>query len=448
MNILIVDDNMNFLNDLEMLLSSKHTCFLARTTEEASCILEREEIEVLLLDINLGAGTDGLTFLMEVKAGWPFLVVIMITEDERVSTVVKAMRNGASGYVGKQPDLASLRVSIMKAMRDAEVARDRDLYRSEIDQRWENIVGSSPAILAVREHIERAACVQANVLLAGESGTGKELVARAIHKRSAEADLPFVAVNCAAIPKDLFESELLGHEKGAFTGAIGRQIGKFEQARQGTIFLDEISEIPLEQQAKLLRVLQERRFYRVGGRHELESKARVIASSNRNLKEAIEKGLFREDLFYRLKVLEIRIPPLRERREDICELIDFFLIKKAQEMKRRPPVLTAAAREVLMQYRWPGNVRELENCVEAAIVRCTGNTIDTDILREYTGSDLARYSSYEEAKRDYLERFQREYIGRILALTEGNVTQAADKMGVSRQGLLKMMKSCGITIKN
>lgn len=440
--ILIIDDNREFLADLELLLSSDYDCHLAVNTENGADILKNTDIDVLLLDVNLGAGTDGLTFLKEMKRNSPYLPVIMITEDERVSTVVTAMQHGASGYVGKKPDLEGLKASVIKALRDAETALDRDLYREEINRQWDNIVGDSGPMTKVRDDIQKAAEVKCNVLITGESGTGKELVARAIHKYSQASSLPFVAVNCAAIPRDLFESELFGHQKGSFTGAVSKKIGRFEQAREGTIFLDEISEIPNDQQAKLLRVLQEKQYYRIGGMKELECHARVIASSNRDLKKEIEKDRFREDLYYRLKVFEITVPPLRERKTDIRNLIDFFLERKSQEMKRPKPKISDEALTLLTAYHWPGNVRELENCIECSIVRCSNDTISIDLLGEYASQDYTEFSSYDAAKREHLERFQREYIASILRVTDGNVTKAAEKMGVSRQGLMKMMKAC------
>ncbi|MEA2030219.1 MAG: sigma-54 dependent transcriptional regulator [candidate division Zixibacteria bacterium] len=442
--ILIIDDNKEFLADLELLLSSEYDCHLAINAEDGAGILKNTDIDVLLLDVNLGAGTDGLTFLKGIKHNSPYLPVIMITEDERVSTVVTAMQYGASGYVGKKPDLEGLKASVIKALRDAETALDRDLYREEINRQWDNMVGDSGPMTKIKDDIQKAAAVKCNVLITGESGTGKELVARAIHKYSQDASLPFVAVNCAAIPKDLFESELFGHEKGSFTGAVSKKIGRFEQAREGTIFLDEISEIPNDQQAKLLRVLQEKQFYRVGGMKELECHGRVIASSNRDLKKEIENNKFREDLYYRLKVFEIAVPSLRERKTDIRNLIGFFLERKSQEMKRPKPTISEEALTLLTAYHWPGNVRELENCIECSIARCSNDIISIDLLGEYASRNYTDFSSYDAAKKEYLERFQREYITSILRVTDGNVTKAAEKMGVSRQGLIKMMKACDL----
>ncbi len=445
LNLLIIDDNREFIEDFSMLMSDKYNCSCAESAEKGEKLLDSEDIDVLLLDINLGSGKDGLTLLREVKDRYPYLPVIMITADDRVSTVVNAMKLGASNYIGKNPDLEQFHFSLEKAIHDVNLIHDRDLYRDEINRQWRDMIGDSPAMQKVKDDIKRAAAVKCNVLITGESGTGKELVARAIHNQSNYSDNPFIAVNCAAIPKDLFESEMFGHEKGSFTGAVSRKIGKFEQARKGTVFLDEISEISIEQQAKLLRILQENIFTRVGGTVDIVTEARVIASSNRDLKKEIDEGKFREDLFYRLKVFEIATPPLRDRKSDIPELVRHFLNKKSLEMKIAPPEISEDAIKKLTQYQWPGNVRELEHCVASAIVRCDGGKIESSSFdSEYGVEDFASYSSYEEAKKAHEDKFKRDYIGSVLKATGGNVSEASRRMGVSRQGLIKMMKACGL----
>jgi DNA-binding NtrC family response regulator len=445
LRLLIIDDDQDFRRDLQLLLGGEFVCREAADAETGWTALEQQNTDVLLLDINLGDGEDGLSLLRQAKKQYPYLPVIMITADDRIATVVSAMKLGASDYVGKQPDLAALKVAVERAMRGIDVIRDRDLYRAEVDRQWGTLIGDSPPMQQVKEDIARAATVRSTVLITGESGTGKELVARTIHNGMSDRDQPFVGINCAAVPKELFDSELFGHEKGAFTGAAGRRTGRFEQARRGTLFLDEISEIPTDLQAKLLRVLQERCFYRVGGAEEILAEARVIASSNCDLQKEIRQGKFREDLFYRLGVLEIHAPSLRERQADIPDLVRFFLQKKAAEMKRPMPHIGADAITPLLAYRWPGNVRELENCIERALVRCDDDEIDESLWDIHSAEGYVGYDSYESAKKKYIERFQRDYIRTILKATGGNITHAASKMGVTRQGLAKMMKACGLT---
>ncbi|HOP06283.1 MAG TPA: sigma-54 dependent transcriptional regulator [candidate division Zixibacteria bacterium] len=442
--LLIVDDNKEFCDDLGLLLADEYQCHVSYDPENALTILDEKSIDAVLLDVDLGTDRDGLQLLQQLKRQQPYLPVVMITEDERVSTVVRAMQLGASGYVGKRPDLESLKTAVLTAIREAEITRDRDYYREEVDRGWTDIIGEGPAMKAVKADILRASEVKANVLITGESGTGKELIARAIHRHSDYASEPFVAINCAAIPKDLFESELFGHEKGSFTGAATRRIGRFEQARGGTLFLDEISEIPVGEQAKLLRVLQEKRFYRVGATEELETNARIVVSSNRILEDEVAIGKFREDLYFRLKVFEIAVPPLRARPEDIPDLVAFFVNKKAVEMKRPVPTIDMQSMENLRNYQWPGNVRELENCIESALVRDRGNHLKLPTAGRQNSMDIHSYSNYEEAKQHFIGQFQRNYIRAVLKDTDGNITQAAVKMGISRQGLMKMMKACGI----
>jgi DNA-binding NtrC family response regulator len=296
---------------------------------------------------------------------------------------------------------------------------------------------------SIRREMQRLAEAPSNVLITGRSGTGKELVARGIHRLSSRRSHPFIAVNCPALSHGLIESELFGHEKGAFTGADMKHVGKFEQVDEGTLFLDEITEIPIEVQSKLLRVLQEREFERVGGRHLLPFRGRILASSNRDVDQAVIDGKLREDLLYRLNVTQIHLPPLSQRRDDIPLLVDYFVRIKALEMKKKPPLVSEEAMGLLCSHDWPGNVRELSNCIENAIVYTDREILDmSDLSRCLMHGQLI--GTYEESKKKFMAEFQRNYIRVMLQRNHGNLTRTAEEMGVTRQGLSKMMKSCGL----
>ncbi|NMC44752.1 MAG: sigma-54-dependent Fis family transcriptional regulator [candidate division Zixibacteria bacterium] len=443
-HILLIDDDQEFINDFRILLPSHIRCDAVQSVGEAHRFLQEHEVDALFLDVDLGSGGNGIVFLKQVKAEWPYLPVIMISGNQDITMVVAAMRVGASGYVGKNPDLAKLKISIEQAIAENQLRWRYDLLESEIDQLKGELVGNSAAMQAVRQQMARLATVNSTVLITGQSGTGKELAARGIHRLSTLGRQPFISVNCAALSHELIESELFGHEQGAFTGAVRRRIGKFEMADTGTLFLDEITEIPLDIQAKLLRVLQEREFERVGGNRLIGFHGRVLASTNRDLDQAVAAQRLREDLLYRLNVTRLHLPPLAEHREDIPELVQHFVRLKAREMKKTLPEISPPAMNLLQSYHWPGNVRELSNAVESAIVHAEG-----DILEPADFSSVPTENpppgTWEEAKRANEIQFQREYVSAVLARNNGNVAQAAREIGVTRQGLLKMMKRCGLS---
>ncbi len=441
--ILIIDDNQEFVDDLDLLLQNDFDCSGAYSGESGLELLDRKNFDAILLDIELGAGMDGFEFLRRIKEEDISIPVVMITKDQSISTVVRAIKMGAYDYVGKKPDLAELRVILKGALEESALRKDNKLLREEIHRLTGELLGESEPINNIRNQIDKLSQTESTVLITGETGTGKELVARHIHKLSARKDKPFVVVNCAAIPKELFESELFGHEKGAFTGALKRKIGKFELADGGTIFLDEIGELENSVQAKLLRVLQEKRFERVGGDENLSVDVRVIAATNKDLEDQTEKGEFRSDLYFRLNVTRIQIPPLRERRQDIPLLAKEFIRKKSEELKKGVKVISQGAIDVLISYDWPGNVRELENLIENAIIYSENDTLSKDLFPSLL-TNFSTFTNYEAAKQDALERFQREYVSAILRLANGNITQAAERMGISRQGLQKMIKNLGI----
>jgi DNA-binding NtrC family response regulator len=332
---LLVDDDHVFVDDFKALLPENIMCEAAHSVNEAKDYLLNHDINVIFLDIDLGPGGDGLQFLKQVKADNPYLPVIMITAAQEVSTIVKALRMGASDYVSKSPNLENLKIAVNRAITESRLQQRFDLLESEFDGMIGDLVGESDAMRKIRREMKHLSEVLSNVMITGQSGTGKELVARGIHRLSARRNQPFIAVNCAALSRELIESELFGHERGSFTGATGRHIGKFEITGSGTLFLDEITEIPLNVQAKLLRVLQEREFERVGGNRIIKFNGRILASSNRNIEQAVRNGSLREDLLFRLNVAPIHLPPLAERRNDIPLLVNYFIKKKANELKKK-----------------------------------------------------------------------------------------------------------------
>lgn len=442
--ILIVDDDAEFVSDFELLLPEKVHCLAAMSPENAEKALSETEFDAVFLDIDLKSETDGIALLESIKKAYPSLPVVMISSDHTISMVVEAMQRGASDYIGKTPDMTRLRMMIDRLLSERSLRGRLDILESEMEALIGEMIGESEQMRAVKSEMKRLAEVNSNVLITGESGTGKELVARGIHKLGTQKDSPFVAVNCAALSKDLFESELFGHEKGAFTGALSRRRGKFELVESGTLFLDEVTEIPVNLQAKLLRVLQEREFERIGGNDLIPFEGRLLASSNRDIRKSIEEGEFRDDLYYRLNVTSIHLPPLSERQEDIPLLADHFVNLKANEIKKPISGISDEAMNLLTSYDWPGNVRELVNCIENAVVHCDGDLLQPRHFSQLIVSHIGDYGSYEEAKKQHLSRFQRDYISRVLKKNRGNVSQTAKDMGVSRQGLIKMMESCGI----
>ncbi len=441
---LLVDDDPEFIDDFRILLPEDIDCIPALTVDEADRHLDTHHIDVVFLDIDLGVGDSGLDYLKRLKHNDPYLPVIMISGDQNVPTVVTAMQLGASYYVSKSPDLNGLKIAVSRAIEESRLRQKYALLESELNNLIGDLVGESDVMRRIKDEMKRLAPVMSNVLITGQSGTGKELVARGIHRLSPQHNQPFVAVNCPALSRELIESELFGHEQGAFTGAVTRRIGKCEQVGGGTLFLDEITEIPVEIQAKLLRILQERNFERVGGNRLFPFRGRVLASTNRDIDQAVADGKLREDLLYRLNVTRIHLPPLADRRDDIPLLVNHFVRLKAMEMKKPLPRVSEEAMRVLQLCEWPGNVRELGNCIESVIVYCDGDLIDTPNLVRCVLSGYAAGVAYEDAKKQYLAKFQRNFLKTALKRNDGNLTKTADDIGVTRQGLAKMLKACGL----
>jgi DNA-binding NtrC family response regulator len=419
--------------------------------------LAGEPFDLVLTDLALGAGASGLDVLRAAKEARPETPVVMITAHGSEKIAVEAMKAGAEDYVPKPFDNDEIRLVLRRALERTRLARENRELRDRIDREWrfESLIGAGPAMQRVFETIRKVAETDLTVLVRGESGTGKELVAQALHQRSPRRTRPFVAVNCAAISRELVESELFGHEKGAFTGADARRAGRFEAAHGGTILLDEIGDMPPETQAKVLRVLQERRFERVGGPRPVEVDVRVVAATHRDLEQEVRRGRFREDLYYRLKVVEVELPPLRERPEDVPALAAHFLAALAARLGRPPKPLAPAALARLARHPWPGNVRELRNVVEQAAVLASGPTIEEEDLRLPAGDGAraraaeggeGRFSDarFADARRQAVESFERRFLLAALRANGGNVSRTALAIGMVRQSLQQKIRELGL----
>ena len=418
----------------------------ATGTEAIERLRSGGNLDLVLTDWRL-PGADGLAVLDASRSLDPTLPVILMTAFGSIETAVDAMKRGAEDFITKPVDPDLLRLRVARAIERRARSRQSLLFAEAQSRSLPPIVGESAAIRAVRAETERVAATDATVLLEGESGTGKELFAHAIHALSARRDGAFVAINCAAIPETLLESELFGHERGAFTGASARRMGKFELADAGTVFLDEVGELTPVTQGKLLRVLQERSFHRVGGTVPIEVDVRILAASNRSLEKLVAQGLFREDLFYRVRVFPIRIPALRERPEDIDPLIDWFLDHLPQELGKKPVLLGAAARERLRAYDWPGNVRELRNCLERAIILADEGVIDERNLRlgpEPVFLESARDETLEQARERAGAAAERIWLVRALEKTRGDRTAVAEAAGLTPRKFEAKLREHGL----
>ncbi len=401
--------------------------------------------DLVLLDYKMPE-LDGLQTLRAIRKRFPDLPVVMMTAYGTVETAVASMKEGAIDYLTKPIDLDELLLIIQKVLERSMLIRENQELKTRLQERFafQNIIYHSPRMEEVMGLVARVAPSQATVLIRGESGTGKELIANAIHYASTRSDQPFVKVSCAAIPETLLESELFGHEKGAFTGAIQKRMGRFEEADGGTIFLDEIGELTLSTQVKLLRVLQEREFQRLGSNLNLKTDVRLIAATHRNLEEAMRQGLFREDLYYRLNVISILLPPLRERREDIPLLIDHFLKKYSEINHKKIVDLSKEARALLMRYSYPGNIRELENIIERAVVLCRGEIITTQDLpfhlKEETSEREWKVPGKGKTLFESIEEIERDLIIKALEQHQGIQTRAAESLGISERVLRYKIK--------
>lgn len=452
--ILVIDDEISVQESFRNFLKREYALVFASDGEEGLRRFQEISPDLILLDLIMPR-MDGMAALKRIREADEKIPIIMLTATRMIKTAVEAIKAGADDYLTKPFDLEELKWLLAKTLANHDLEKEVQALRTEVSKRYgyENIIGNSRAIQTVFEKIRHVADTKTTVLLLGESGTGKELVAKALHYNSSRRNHPFMAINCAAIPETLLETELFGHERGAFTDAQSRRIGRFEQADRGTLFLDEVAELSLPCQAKILRALEERKFMRVGGSDVIETDVRVIAATNKDLEEEICKGRFREDLYYRINVIPIFLPPLRKRKEDIPLLIKHFLDKKAASEGVPPKSISAEAMEVLSCYEWPGNVREIENMVEQIVTLSSSHQIDLGdiplaIRRRWSRSTSDEPTpSAEMTLEAAVEQLERQMISHALEQSRRVQTRAAKRLGISRRQLKYKMDALGLSGK-
>jgi len=448
--ILVVDDEESICLVLKGILTDEgYDVLTAESAEEGLALIEAEMPDLVLLDIWL-PGMDGLEALNVIKTKYPHIPVVMISGHGTIESAVKCTKMGAFDFIEKPLSLEKIVLVVSHALNLARLEEENKELRGKIVHDYE-LTGSSKLITELREMIEIIAPTNAWILIMGENGTGKELVARSIHRLSKRAERPFIEVNCAAIPEELIESELFGHEKGAFTGATQKKRGKFDLAHEGTLFLDEVADMSLKAQAKILRILQEKKFERVGGTRYIETDVRVLAATNKNLENEMEEGHFRQDLYYRLNVIPLVVPPLRDRKEDIPDLVKPFLTEFSEVEGIPRKTIADSAIEVLMNHSWPGNVRELKNVIERLVIMVPTNVITVDDLPplrsdgHIPGYPAGSFTdgSFRKAKED----FERAFIEQKLHEHDWNVSQTAKSIGLERSNLHRKIKSYGLDEK-
>ncbi len=449
-DLLVVDDEPNIRSSLEGILRDEgYRVSSVGSAEEALSSIRKSSPDLVLLDIWL-PGMDGIAALERMRRLIPDLAVVMISGHGNIEAAVKATKLGAYDFIEKPLSLERVVLAVRHALDQARLEKENLQLRQTLQKRCE-IVGESHAMESIEQMVRSVAPTNGRVLIRGESGTGKELVARSIHQQSLRREKPFVEVNCAAIPEDLIESELFGHEKGSFTGATAKRKGKFEMADGGTIFLDEVGDMSLRTQAKVLRVLEEQRFERVGGTESLEVDVRVLAASNKDLVQAIAEGKFREDLYYRLNVVPLYVPPLRERKGDIPLLVNHFLCEFSKEYGKREKVMSAEAMKVLADFHWPGNVRELKNLIERLIIMVPSAKIELFDVESSLGPSASVPTGIvtegplsEDSLRDAVDQFEKAFLLERLGENSWNISRTAEKLGIERSNLHRKLKAFGI----
>ncbi len=458
--ILIIDDDTNFSEDLKLLLSKDFDVITSETIKQGIEQLRKKSPDLILLDLMLKNGENGLSAIGLIKTEDPNVPIIMITDHSSVDTAIKAIKKGAFDYISKTTKISELRMLILKAIENKYLLLRSKSLKDEVEKPFKNLLGEAPMMQKLKEQIKLFADNNSTLLIYGETGTGKELVTRQIHKISTRSNKPFIAVNCAAIPKELLESELFGHEKGSFTGASYRKPGRFELAGDGTLFLDEIAELDQKAQVALLRVLQEKEYTRVGGHNLIKTNARVIAATNRKLEDMVKKGLFREDLFYRLDVLRIDVPPLRERKDDIPLLARHFIQLTSEEAKIPIKEVDNNSLHRLTQYDWPGNVRELYNFVMRTVILSqqkekitfqleNNKNHHSGVTISLTDKDLSSWADMIEMRKmaaDIASRkVEKYFIQNLLKKYNNNISMAAKSLGIDRTTLHKALKKINET---
>lgn len=443
--LLIVEDDEDIQLSMKWALAQDYEVFLAGNRERAEQIFQKEKPPLVTLDLGLpphpNSNVEGLRTLSELLAEDPFVKIIIITGQDDKENAIKAIGVGASDFFCKPIVMSEVKLVLQRTLAVFQLEQEnRELQDRAGRKAYDDLLGTSPQIQEVFATIDRVSTTEVPVLILGESGTGKELIARSIHRRSTRKDAPFIAINCAAIPENLLESELFGHEKGSFTGAHTQRKGRIESAHKGTLFLDEIGEIPPSLQVKLLRFLQEHTIERVGGRKEVEVDARIVAATNQDLQKAIAENHFREDLFYRLSVVAITVPPLRDRQGDTLLLATVFLNRYAAEQKKKITGFTPQALQAVEGYTWPGNVRELENRIKRAVIMARKTKLTPEDLQLGTEKVSFHGVKLKEAR----ENLEREMILQTLVKTRNNLSKAADELGISRPTLYELMEKLGI----
>jgi two-component system, NtrC family, nitrogen regulation response regulator NtrX len=450
--ILIVDDEVSICQSLKAILEDEgYQVLVAGSGEEGIKIVAEEMPQLVLLDIWL-PGIDGLETLKAIHAAHPNVLIIMMSGHGTIETAVKATKLGAFDFIEKPLSLDKVIILVGNALNVVRLEEENILLKQKVSHQYE-LTGNSTIITELKEMIGIVAPTNAWILIMGENGTGKELVARSIHHLSRRSHKPIVEVNCAAIPEELIESELFGHEKGAFTGATEKKRGKFDLAHEGTIFLDEVADMSLKAQAKILRILQEKKFERVGGNKLIDMDVRVLAATNKDLEKEMDAGRFRQDLYYRLHVIPLRVPPLRDRKEDIPFLTERFLQDFAAKEGQQPKTLTDGALEQLMVHDWPGNVRELKNIIERLIILTPSNEISADDIPELDmkteqSPAAPEASTVRDSLRDARLDFERQFIIKKLEEYDGNISKTAEAIGLERSNLHKKLKSLKVVTKD
>jgi two-component system nitrogen regulation response regulator NtrX len=448
-SVLVIDDETNIRKTLEGVLSDDgYHVIQAGDGAQGLEVFSRSFVDAVLLDVWM-PGMDGIETLKKIREAYPIVPVIMISGHGTIDTAVKAVKMGAFDFIEKPISLTKLLITLSRAIEQGHLLRENVELKERVEKKY-RLVGESEAMGRVRAEIAAAGPTNASVLVSGENGSGKEIVAREIHRRSKRADRPFVAVNCAAIPDELIESELFGHEKGAFTGATVRRRGRFELADGGTLFLDEVGDMSPRTQAKILRVLEEKQFERIGGGEKIRADVRIIAATNRNLPKEVEAGRFRDDLYFRLNVFPIVVPALRDRREDIPSITEHFVGEICAEHGKERKTVPRAAMERLMAHTWPGNVRELRNVVERLVILSTGPAIGEDIVQRVLAAESVRAETPRDSvfdQEDFREAvfaFEKEFLTRKLRQNEFNVSRTAERLGLDRTSIHRKMKQLGI----
>ena len=449
--IMVVDDDKNTRRLIEDILTKTNQYEIVQASNGESCLrkLDEDGVDLVLIDLQM-PGIDGIETMKRIKEKYSYLPVVIMTAHGTIERAVDSMKLGSYDFLTKPFPGDRLKVTVKNALEASALETEVKSLRSELKERYqlENIIGQSGVMQEVFRAVEKVVDSDVTVLIQGESGTGKELIARGIHNHcQARRSKPFVAVNCTALPESLLESELFGHEKGAFTGAASRRIGKFEMADGGTVFLDEIGDMSLSTQSKILRVLQEREFERLGGNSLVKVNSRLISATNKNLEEEVWEGRFREDLFYRISVFPIKLPPLRERKEDIPLLAAYFCKRYSEREKKRINGIQSEALKVLMGYHWPGNIRELENAIERSVVITSSTEVSVEDLPPHVVA-IGKEGIAEPAETlpQWIEKLEVEVLRKTLLEFEGNVTHAAKKLGIGRATIYRKAKKYNLPI--